>query len=135
MKMIPQEIKIINLTQKADNRGYLIELFRKEAMDIEGDVFGQVYIAMTNPGIVRGNHYHSRKVEWFAAIGGEPLLILENITTKVQHEFYLVEKAIRIPPNFAHAFINTGNEPSLLIAYISESFNPDDPDTFSYTVK
>jgi UDP-2-acetamido-2,6-beta-L-arabino-hexul-4-ose reductase len=127
-------IQIIKLDRKGDHRGWLMELFRQENMTNEGDSFGQVYIVLTNPEVVRGNHYHDRKVEWFSAVGGEPWLILEDIETKERTEIDMHDTAVRIPAKVAHAFLNKGNEPTLLIAYISESFNPDDPDTFTYTV-
>ena len=37
---------------------------------------------------------------------------------------------IKIPPLIWHAIENNGSDDLYLLAYISESFNPKDPDTY-----
>ena len=46
---------------KEDERGNFIEVFKIPE-------FGQVSYSTTKPGIIRGNHYHTRKKKFFALL-------------------------------------------------------------------
>jgi mannose-6-phosphate isomerase-like protein (cupin superfamily) len=39
---------------------------------------------------------------------------------------------VKVPANTAHAIINNGKEELVVLGYITEPFNPDDPDTHPY---
>ena len=39
---------------------------------------GQTSYSTTVPGVTRGNHYHTRKIERFAVIGGKALIQIQN---------------------------------------------------------
>ena len=43
---------------------------------------GQVSYSTTKPGITRGNHFHTRKIERFAVIQGEAIIKMRKINTQ-----------------------------------------------------
>ncbi len=126
-------IEINNLKVHTDNRGWLVEVLRSEHT---GDhIKGQFYVTVAKPGITKANHYHKRKTEWFCVIKGEGLLKLKNLSSGKEEDVTMGEKnmvTVRIPPNIVHSIKNTGNDDMFLLAYISETFNADDPDTYTY---
>ncbi|MHC4430413.1 MAG: polysaccharide biosynthesis C-terminal domain-containing protein, partial [Planctomycetota bacterium] len=58
----------------SDDRGSLFEVVKQE----NG---GQVFFSTTKPGITRGNHYHTRKMEKFCVVKGEAVIRLRRIGT------------------------------------------------------
>ncbi len=126
-------MKIIKLKRYKDDRGSLVEntsvtLF-KEAKHF--------FVSKSKPGVVRGNHYHLRKSEWFYVIQGTCRLIVKDLKTG-KKESRLVKAMqnvmINIPPNKSHAFKNVGNDELILLALVNEAHNQKDPDTFSSQV-
>jgi len=108
---------------KKDERGKLIEIFKMPD-------FGQVYYLTVQPGFTRGNHYHERKKEKFCVIEGEAKITLENKETK---EFLVSgnnPEVIDIPEKWIHSVKNIGDKEVKMLAWISEVFNPNDPDTY-----
>ena len=51
------------LETKQDDRGKLIEIFT-----FHEPAAGLILYSTTKPGITRGNHYHTRKKEYFCVI-------------------------------------------------------------------
>jgi dTDP-4-dehydrorhamnose 3,5-epimerase-like enzyme len=117
------------LEKKEDERGWLIELFKGSLLDDK--IKGQVYSFSINPGAKRGNHYHKRKTEWFSILEGRCKLILEQ---DGEEEEIILESEnpllVKVLPNVRHTFENENEEKAIVIAYIDEEFNPNDPDTF-----
>ncbi|MEO6893900.1 MAG: NAD-dependent epimerase/dehydratase family protein, partial [Ginsengibacter sp.] len=64
----------VKFTQHKDPRGAFVEIIRL-------NVGGQVSFSTTVPGITRGNHFHTRKIERFAVIKGKALIQLRQIGT------------------------------------------------------
>lgn len=121
------EVKEIEL--RSDERGWLIEVFKKS----EISRLGQVYLSVAKPGITKGNHYHKRKTEWFCVIKGKGLLILVDVKTKEKKEIEMNSEkpcVVRIGANVAHKITNTGSDDLFLLAHIDEEFDESDPDTF-----
>ncbi len=127
-----EKIKILDLQKKADERGWLIEM-------LGGDLpegckeFGQLHVSVAYPGKVRGNHYHTRKIEWFCVPAGRGLLLLKDRETGEIREIKMGInnlKTIKIEPGAIHAIKNIGEEDMVLIVYSNEPFDPNDPDTF-----
>lgn len=127
-------IKVKKLDVKEDNRGWFAEIVRQEDLENKEKGFGQMYITVAKPGQTKGKHYHTRKTEWFCIIKGLGLLTLIDKPTNKRQEFRMGEDnmiAVQIPPNVWHAIANRDkNSDMYLLAYIDESFNPGDPDTF-----
>jgi dTDP-4-dehydrorhamnose 3,5-epimerase-like enzyme len=58
--------------------------------------------------------------------------VVENNKTGERDEIPFGEKnlvSVAVPPNHTHALKNSGINPLLVLIYISEPYNPEDPDT------
>lgn len=124
-------IKEKKLAVHTDNRGWLAEIFRPE--DVHNGMKGQVTITTAHPGIAKGNHYHKRKHEWYCVMQGKMKLALKDMSTGKKEEIILSSdelKILEICPNIAHGFKNVGDDMLVLLMYIDEPFEKDDPDTF-----
>mgnify|MGYP001271760492 CR=1 FL=1 len=76
------ELRAVKLVQHEDLRGTFIETIRLGCG-------GQVSFSTTVPGITRGNHYHTRKVERFSVIKGRARIQLRKIGTNEVLNFEL----------------------------------------------
>lgn len=120
----------VKFTQHTDPRGAFVEVIRL-------GIGGQCSFSTTVPGITRGNHYHTRKIERFAVIKGKALIQLRKIGTDQVMDFYLdgQEPAyVDMPIWYTHNIKNIGEEELYTIFWINEPFNPEDADTYFETV-
>ena len=116
----------VKYTLHSDERGSFVETVKLNSG-------GQVSFSTTKPGIIRGNHYHTRKAERFAVIKGKARIQLRRIGTDEIFEFYLDgnEPAyVDMPIWYTHNITNIGEDEVYTIFWISEHFNPEDTDTF-----
>jgi len=116
----------VKFTQHTDPRGAFVEVIRL-------GIGGQCSFSTTVPGITRGNHYHTRKIERFAVIKGKALIQLRKIDTDEVLDFYLDgnEPAyVDMPIWYTHNIKNIGEEELYTIFWINEAFNPEDADTY-----
>jgi UDP-2-acetamido-2,6-beta-L-arabino-hexul-4-ose reductase len=114
------------LLQNIDSRGVFVEVVRQ-------GIPGQTSFSTTLPGITRGNHFHTRKIERFAVIRGKALIQLRRIGTDEVHEFYLdgnEPSYVDMPIWYTHNIKNIGNEPLYTIFWINEPYNSNNPDTY-----
>ena len=110
----------------SDNRGTFVEISRQGRP-------GQTSFSTTLPGITRGNHFHTRKIERFSVIKGKALIQLRRIGTDDVLDFYLDgnEPAyVDMPIWYTHNIKNIGEEELLTVFWINEPFDPKDPDTY-----
>ncbi|MCD0486887.1 NAD-dependent epimerase/dehydratase family protein [Pedobacter sp. MC2016-14] len=117
-------------TKHTDERGAFVEIIRLNAG-------GQVSFSTTVPGITRGNHYHTRKIERFAVIKGKALIQLRKIGGTEVLNFYLDGNSpayVDMPIWFTHNIKNIGEEELLTNFWINEFYDPNDPDTYFETV-
>ncbi|SDH67664.1 UDP-2-acetamido-2,6-beta-L-arabino-hexul-4-ose reductase [Chryseobacterium taeanense] len=113
-------------TQHTDPRGAFVEVIRL-------GIGGQCSFSTTVPGITRGNHFHTRKIERFAVIKGKALIQLRKVDTDEVLDFYLDgnEPAyVDMPIWYTHNIKNIGEEELYTIFWINEPFNPKDADTY-----
>ena len=109
-----------------DKRGFLIELIK----ELSG---GQIFFSVTGPGITRGNHYHTRKIERFCVVSGEACLQLRRIGTDRIVEYHLngtKPSFVDIPIFYTHNISNEGETDLTTIFWTNELFNPQNPDTY-----
>lgn len=129
-------VEIKQLTKHADERGYLMELLRCD--DAIFRKFGQAYVSLNYPGVVRGWHYHKKQDDHFAVVKGMVKVALydarEGSPTQGQvDEFFLGEQhsiLLKIPVGVMHGYKTMGNEPSLLINFPTEPYDPQEPDEY-----
>lgn len=109
-----------------DERGSLFEIIRM----LNG---GQVFFSTTKPGVIRGNHFHTRKIEWFCVLKGEAAIRLRKVDESEIHEFQVSGDApqfVSIPVLHTHQIENVGSEDLLTMFWSSEIYVPDDADTY-----
>lgn len=110
---------------KSDNRGFLVEAF-KFPTD------GQLLYVITKPDEMRGGHYHLRKTERFLVIwGGATIVVKDRSTDDVMAVKVTGQKplVVTIVPNHTHEIV-ANDEGAIFLVWVSEQFNPDDPDTY-----
>ncbi|OGK53387.1 hypothetical protein A3B56_02720 [Candidatus Roizmanbacteria bacterium RIFCSPLOWO2_01_FULL_45_11] len=125
------KLNIKKLDVKRDDRGWLAEIIRPE--DVGYEKFGQILISTALPGKTKGCHYHKRKREWYCLIQGTGLLTVTDRKTGEKIELTLSDKdlmLVEIPTGFLHSLENTGDNELILMAYLDESFDPNDPDVY-----
>jgi len=115
-----------HFTKHADNRGHFVELMR-------AGISGQTSFSTTKPGITRGEHYHTRKIERFAVIKGKARIQLRRIGTDEVMSFELNGEDpsyVDMPIWYTHNITNIGEEELITVFWINEPYNPEDPDTW-----
>ncbi len=108
-----------------DERGALCEVIK-----ISGG--GQVFFSTTKPGVTRGNHYHTRKVEWFCVVKGEATIRLRRLGEEKITEFHVSGERpefISIPVLHTHSIENSGDTELLTMFWCNEIFDAADADT------
>lgn len=114
------------LVQHVDSRGAFVET-------IKLGVGGQVSFSTTVPGVTRGNHYHTRKIERFTVIKGKARIQLRKIGADEVLNFDLngaEPSYVDMPIWYTHNITNTGEEELYTQFWINEWYNPEDGDTF-----
>lgn len=116
----------VKLTKHTDTRGSFVEIIRL-------GIGGQLSFSTTVPGVTRGNHFHTRKIERFAVIKGKALIQMRRIGTDEVIDFYLdgEEPAyVDMPIWYTHNIKNIGDEILYTNFWINESYDPENPDTY-----
>lgn len=112
--------------QHADNRGAFVEIARH-------GIAGQTSFSTTVPGITRGNHFHTRKIERFAVIKGKAIIQLRKIGADEVHNFYLdgdQPAYVDMPIWYTHNIKNIGQDTLYTTFWINEPYDASDPDTW-----
>ena len=120
------EPRAVKLVQHSDPRGTFIETIRLGCG-------GQVSFSTTQPGITRGNHFHTRKIERFTVIKGRARIQLRKVGTAEVLNFELNgdEPAyVDMPVWYTHNITNIGNDVLYTQFWINEWYDPADGDTF-----
>ncbi len=110
----------------SDERGKLFEVIRMAGG-------GQVFFSATKPGVIRGNHFHTRKIEWFCVLEGEAIIRLRKVDDTEVHEFRVSGTSpqfISIPVLHTHQIENVGERDLLTMFWCNEIFVPEDSDTY-----
>jgi len=123
---MPKEKFPFPLKENIDERGSFTEIIRTNTS-------GQFSFSTTKPGITRGNHFHTRKIERFAVIKGKVKIELRRIGTD-EVITYLLDGAkpafVDMPIWHTHNITNMGDEELLTLFWINEPYDAKDPDTY-----
>ena len=117
-----------------DERGYLMEILRSD--DEMFQKFGQAYITVAYPGVVKAWHYHKEQVDTFTILSGMGKFVLfdrrrKSATKNEINEFYIGDKnpmLIQIPVGVCHGFKAIGNEPAIALNIPDQVYNYEAPD-------
>jgi len=135
MKLI-QGVNVKPLKIIADERGYLMEMMRSD--DPFFQKFGQSYVSVAYPGVVKGWHFHKVQTDHFVIVKGMMKVVLydqrEGSPTKgLINEFFMGEKnpiLVTIPPGVVHGMKGIGTEAAMLLNVPTELYKYDKPDEY-----
>lgn len=116
----------VALERRADTRGSLFEVVRT----IHG---GQCFFSTTKPGITRGNHYHTAKIERFLVAQGEATIRVRRLFSSDIVEFRVNGDApgyVDMPTFHTHNITNVGTGELLTLFWAHEIFDPRRSDTY-----
>lgn len=132
---------IRKLKRHADERGWLVELFREDELP-EGYRPAMSYVSMTKAGVARGPHEHRKQSDCFAFPGPSTFRIYlwdnrpDSPTYESKYCFETGDSnpaAILVPPGVVHAYKNIGsadgmvfNFPDRLYAGTGREESPDE---------
>jgi len=121
----------VDLQLHEDMRGGLFEAIKS----YNG---GQCFLSTTKPGITRGNHYHTAKIERFLVVGGNGLIRIRKLFSEDISEFEVAgdrPQYIDIPTLHTHNITNVGESDMTTLFWSHEIFDPESPDTFPEPVQ
>jgi len=116
-------VLVCELKRFTDERGWLAELFREDA--IPGQFHPvMAYISATEPGVTRGPHEHVHQADFFCFIGPSNFKLrmwdrrpdsatLNKVMTLVVGEDN--PQSVLIPAGVVHAYQNVGTVPGIVI--------------------
>lgn len=114
------------LTKRCDERGCLAEFIKSSSS-------GQLFVSRTVPGAVRGGHYHRTKAEKFLVLEGHAVVKFQHVLSGETKEYAVCGKdmhVIDIPPGYTHSIENVGLGELITLFWVSEIFDPQNPDTY-----
>lgn len=129
-------IVVKQLKRHADERGYLMEMLRSD--DPIFEKYGQSYISLNYPGVIRAWHYHKKQDDFWVCVKGMIKAVVydcrEGSPTQGEvNEFFLGDNnpaLLKIPVGTMHGYKTVGTEPSLLINFPTQPYNPKDADEY-----
>jgi UDP-2-acetamido-2,6-beta-L-arabino-hexul-4-ose reductase len=124
-------VGIQELPVNRDDRGSLFETVR-------GGGGGQSFVSMSHPGVVRGNHYHRRKVERFVVLQGQACIRIRRLFDDEIVEYRVSDEmpvSIDMPTLHTHSITNVGKSELVTLFWAHEVFDPERPDTFREPVR
>lgn len=113
------------LHSKSDERGSFTEIFRDQRT-------GQISINVTKPGITKGQHWHSTKIEKFMVVHGDGVIRFRDVFSDEIVEYKVSGEnltCVDIPVGYVHNIQNVGEDNLVTLMWASEAFDPDKPDT------
>ncbi|MBC8167265.1 MAG: dTDP-4-dehydrorhamnose 3,5-epimerase family protein [Bryobacteraceae bacterium] len=124
-------VLITPLKKVVNPRGHLTEVQRADDQHFPG--FGQAYVTMTNPGVVKAWYRHHKQIDQIALIKGSLLLVLfdsrgESSTSQALAEIRTSDDSpllVQIPTGIWHGFQALGSESVLLLHLNTIPFNFD----------
>ena len=126
LSFLPEDRFEYELNMHCDERGSFTEFLRTPER-------GQVSVNISRPGVTKGNHWHHTKNEKFLAVSGEGLIRLRKIGSSDIIEYKVSgEKlcVVDIPVGYTHSIVNIGDSDLVMLMWVNECFDPEQPDTY-----
>ncbi len=131
LSYLPYEKIAVDLKMNCDERGSFTELLKTANS-------GQFSVNISKPGIVKGEHWHHTKWEFFMVVSGRGLIQMRKIGDREVIEFYVDGdniKAVHMLPGYTHRLINLSDTQNLVtLMWANEIFDSTRPDTFGERV-
>ena len=127
LSYLPPEKVAFPLKMNVDARGSFTELLKTDAC-------GQVSVNITKPGVIKGQHWHNSKWEFFIVVAGRGLIRERRIGSDEVIEFAVSGErieAVHMLPGYTHDIINLSDTEDLVtVMWANERFDPEHPDTY-----
>ena len=127
LSYLPKEKVAFDLKMNEDARGSFTELLKTEKC-------GQVSINISKPGIIKGQHWHNTKWEFFIVVSGKGLIQQRKIGSDEVLNFEVSGdkiQAVHMLPGYTHNIINLSETENLVtVMWANEQFDNNKPDTF-----
>ncbi len=132
LSYLPREKIAFPLRMNEDARGSFTELLKTEKC-------GQFSVNISKPGIVKGQHWHNTKWEFFIVVSGRGLIQQRKIGSDEVLNFEVSGdkiQAVHMLPGYTHNIINLSETENLVtVMWANEQFDPAHPDTFFEAVE
>lgn len=132
LSYLPKEEVCFPLEMKTDERGSFTELLKTVNN-------GQFSVNVSKPGVIKGQHWHNTKWEFFIVVSGHALIQERKIGSDEIMEFEVSgEKieAVHMLPGYTHSITNLSDTEDLVtVMWANEQFDTKHPDTFFEKVK
>jgi dTDP-4-dehydrorhamnose 3,5-epimerase len=142
------DVQVKTFVKHADQRGFFIEQLKRGDLDDAGRPFisdrpfaqmsrSLVYARGGNPPeLIKAFHWHKRQWDYWDIVVGNARVVLVDLrpdspTSGTIQTLILGENSPRmvaIPPLVAHGYQCLGMEDIHLVYYVTEPYNPQDPD-------
>lgn len=125
LSYLPKDDFSYDLKMNIDNRGSFTEFIKTPDR-------GQVSINISNPGVVKGNHWHHTKNEKFLVVSGRGVIRFRKIGETEVLEYYVSGdklQVVDIPPGYTHNIENLGSTDMITVMWANEKFDAERPDT------
>ncbi len=127
LSYLPKKKASFELRMNEDARGSFTELLKTERC-------GQFSVNISKPSVIKGQHWHHTKWEFFIVVSGKGLIQQRKIGTDEVLEFEVSGdkiEAVHMLPGYTHNIINLSDTENLVtVMWANEQFNPEHPDTF-----
>ena len=131
-----EDVQIKPLKPILDERGLLMELLRSDEPIFER--FGQIYVTICKPRIVKGWHYHKVQTDHFVCLQGKAKVVLYDARKKSKtygkiNEFVIGwhnPMMIKIPTYVYHGFTSADDQEAMILNIPTEVYRYQDPDEF-----
>ena len=139
IKTFPMEgIKVFELNRIVDERGSFTEIMRNDWTELFGDEkIQQSNLSISYPGMIRAWHRHARgQIDYYVVIKGTVKICvydndknsktLGNLTEIISSDQKL--QVVRVPGHYWHGIKTLGNEASMLVYFINNLYDYENPD-------
>lgn len=131
-------VKVRDIKKNIDERGFFAELLRLDWKEFVGDDdIVQINLSMSHPGVVRAWHRHARgQIDYMCVIKGKLSIFIcddrEDSKTKGQQDEIIVDgekpQIVRVPGFYWHGTKCVGDEPSLILYFVTKLYDYKNPD-------
>lgn len=126
-------MKVKSIKRLPDERGFFCEVMRTDWKELFGeDTIIQVNHSFTYPDVIRAWHRHLRgQVDYFLVLKGAIKICAFDDKTSELNEVVSSGsdlQVVRVPGHYWHGFKAVGNEPSMLVYFTTNLYDPADPD-------
>jgi len=131
-------IKVYELNRIIDERGSFTEILRSDWTELFGDEkIQQSNLSISYPGMIRAWHRHAKgQIDYYVVIKGTVKICVfdndknsktfGNLTEIISSDQKL--QVVRVPGHYWHGIKTLGNETSMLVYFINNLYDYENPD-------